>query len=213
MDANELRRLISLELDGEISPEDEAVLMDEVSRDPALAEEYRAWHALRRGFRSFEKPSPPAGLADRIARRVLEGPPAAGKRMLFRSLPAFRMAAGFLLILSIGGVIGWYLGQGDVAAGPRDGDQGEARIERSIQELLHLDGKQLREWTRIGQETQRELDALGGGNLAEIREELQDLMLARRLHLLDETQRRTLMNHMGLSREEMDRLLRLSRGR
>ena len=159
MQIDDYKRLINRELDGEITPEEEASLMDEVSRNADLEREYRAQHALRKGFRALERPVPAADLARRVADRVLAERPR--NRFLSRSYPMARRAAAFLMILALGVATGLIIAPDgdDVVADPGKEAPGRIEIIREWTRILDLSDEQAAEWGRIRDKYQKQLDA------------------------------------------------------
>lgn len=59
-------------VDGELSEPEQAALLAEASRDPALADELEAARALARALAAVEVPEPPADLVDRAVLRAVQ---------------------------------------------------------------------------------------------------------------------------------------------
>lgn len=109
---DEFERLVQRELDGEISPEDEARLQQLLVERPELTGRYREDRALSDLFRGRRetRPGPPTDLADRIVNALETAPerpqPAAPEGGRVVSMMAWgrpMMAAAALLLLVAGG--------------------------------------------------------------------------------------------------------------
>ena len=211
MTNEELQLLINREIDGEISPEEEATLMDEVSRNPELDREYRAQHALHEGFRSMPREEPAADLAGRVADVVL----AAGsqRRFLSISFPMARRAALFLIVLGLGTATGVYIVDNPVAvASPGNGDSTKVDIALKWQEILGLDDQQLTMWRRIRAEHQEDLDRSPDLDDAG-RQRIAESEIVAQLLILTQPQRELWRQQAGKTSEELKRLLGSRTGR
>lgn len=107
--------LISREIDGQISPEDAALLMAHTNACASCRDERESHRRLHAALTGMPRPVAPDGLAERIADRVLAAP----KAIPFarRALPFARSAAILLAVAAIG----WFAGQRydrGVEAGP-----------------------------------------------------------------------------------------------
>lgn len=149
MDAERYQTLLNRELDGLITPEEEAELMDRVSKDPELAAEHAAQHEIRRAFQSMEQPSCPDGLATRIADRILAAPQPIP---FWRSASFFRAAAAVVICTTLAGLIGYHMGQ-----------NGEGGVDiRAHSEELPLDVKGLgAAWKKLGADDDTILKVVG----------------------------------------------------
>ena len=107
MDRNEYEGLLNREIDGLLSPEEEARLNDYTARHPEAAEEQRSLHEIHRAFQSMDKDPVPAGLSDRIADRVLAGPAPVRR---FPGPWALNKVAAAILVVCTVGFGGWYVG-------------------------------------------------------------------------------------------------------
>lgn len=119
MERTEFEKLVNREIDGLLTPEEEARLNDYTSRDSAAAHEQRALHEIHRTFQDMERPEVPVGLADRIADRVLAGPAPV------RRFPSPRMlnkVAAAILVVAITGFGGWWLGNGNEVTATKDAE-------------------------------------------------------------------------------------------
>jgi anti-sigma factor RsiW len=105
MACDKFGRLISLELDGRISPEAEAELMQHVDACERCAYERALQRRVSTALRHRGPMLVPAGLEERLADRVLrEQHPTVPVR-----LPLLRLAAGLALAFVIGGAAGWWV--------------------------------------------------------------------------------------------------------
>ena len=111
--------LVQREIDGEISPEDEARLQQLLAERPDLARRYREDRALAGAFAldRAERPAAPAGLAERVIRELgpLEeaGAPGGGRLVSFAAFGR-PIAAAAVLVLLVGG--GFWAGRRTTSA-------------------------------------------------------------------------------------------------
>jgi len=196
--------LILRELCGEITPEEEAWLMDAVNRDPKLAELYRSERHLSREIQASLKTPPPPELAARVANHVLQGQIRPAWHTSTASL--LKRAATLLLILSLGGTLGYLMGRGREVVHATSSPTTASEL---WQRILGLDAAQFASWEEIGREGAGARDRAPAAQMAKIDEQT----LARRLKLLRPKQREIFLHHTGLPRFEMERLLRAARGR
>lgn len=103
----EFERLVQREIDGEITPEDEARLQQLLAERPDLAPRYREDRALAEAFARQRKAraEAPEGLADDIiqALRTSRAPRKTGRRLDFGAFLRPLAAAAMLLLLVGGG--------------------------------------------------------------------------------------------------------------
>lgn len=105
-------RLISLELDGRISPEDEADLMQHVDGCGRCAEERALQRRVSSVLRHGRSEALPSGVAERVAERVLRS----GTPVLPVRMPLLRIAAGLVMAFLLGGIAGWWVDRSSAEA-------------------------------------------------------------------------------------------------
>ncbi len=105
-------RLISLELDGRISPEDEAELMQHVDGCGRCAEERALQRRISAVLRRRRSESVSASVAERVAEKVLHGT----RPVLPIRLPLLRIAAGLVMAFLLGGIAGWWVDRSSTEA-------------------------------------------------------------------------------------------------
>ncbi len=111
MERMEFERLVSLEIDDALSPEDARKLEEFVSRDDSARSAREAMHEIHRAFQRMERPAAPAGLSGRIADRVLEAPAPMHR---FPHISQWsRVAAAILLIACVSVGVSWFGGGND----------------------------------------------------------------------------------------------------
>jgi hypothetical protein len=113
MNREDFERLVNREIDGLLTPEEEASLNDYTSRDSAAAHEQRSLHKIHRAFQQMDRHETPVGLADRIADRVL-AEPAPVRR--FTTPGMLNKVAAAILVLTVVGFGGWWIGNTNPAS-------------------------------------------------------------------------------------------------
>jgi len=137
MDRTEFEKLLNREIDGLLSPEEEARLNDYTARHPNAAEEQRSLHEIHRAFESMDREPVPAGLAAQIADHVLAGP---AKVHRFPSPRAVSKVAAAILIVCIAGITGWQMGIGNGNEAQAGADQQTASWKAAQHQLWTSEG-------------------------------------------------------------------------
>jgi hypothetical protein len=208
MKRHHYRKLLNREVDGLTTPEEEATLMDHVSRSAEAAEEQAWFHRIHQTLRGMKRPVAPEGLSQRVADRVLAEPGAT--LSLARASRGFaRMAASFVLVLCIGGVAG-YLAHGDVRGGASAGQVAIGRQGEVLREKLQLGPEAMERIREINARYDRLIERKEQ-ELGVVLQELADRELAEILDGLEPEQREAYRKIDGMTPEEMDRLLELVR--
>lgn len=126
MDRNEYESLLNREIDGLLTPEEEARLNDYTARNPEAAAEQSSMHEIHRAFQSMEREPVPAGLSDRIADSVLAGPAPIRR---FPSPWALNKVAAAILVVCMVGIAVWKFDPNTASA---DTDDAETRWALSV---------------------------------------------------------------------------------
>ena len=125
MNREDFEKLVNREIDGLLTPEEEASLNDYISRDSAAAHEQRSLHEIHRAFQRMDRHEAPHGLAERIADRVLAEPAPVHR---FPDPRMLNKVAAAILMVAVTAFGGWWIGS------PNPVSAGEPEEVRALQE-------------------------------------------------------------------------------